>query len=107
MILDLYRQDLSVTAIARRAGGDPKKIRKYIERGFDLPAYGPRRAGRHNKIALYLDYIRQRVATYPALSAVRMTRKMREARTRAIQTCRRAGLVSFPRRPPGRSACRA
>jgi IS30 family transposase len=32
MILELHRQDLSVTAIARRTGRDPKTIRKYIER---------------------------------------------------------------------------
>lgn len=42
MILDLHRQGLSVTAIARRTGRDPKTIRKYIERGLELPAYGPR-----------------------------------------------------------------
>lgn len=33
MILDLHRQGLSVSAIARRTGRDPKTIRKYIERG--------------------------------------------------------------------------
>ena len=46
MILDLHRHGLSVTAIARRTGRDPKTIREYIERGFDLPAYGPRQVGR-------------------------------------------------------------
>ena len=33
MILELHRQGLSVTAIARRTGRDPKTVRKYIERG--------------------------------------------------------------------------
>jgi DNA-binding NarL/FixJ family response regulator len=33
MILELHRQGLSVTAIARRLGRDPKTVRKYIERG--------------------------------------------------------------------------
>ena len=41
MILDLHRQGLSVTAIARRTGRDPKTIRKYIERGLELPVYRP------------------------------------------------------------------
>ena len=29
--------DLWVTAIARRAGRDPKTVRKYIERGIEVP----------------------------------------------------------------------
>jgi hypothetical protein len=37
MILDLHRQGLSVTAIARRPGRDPKTVRRYIERGLELP----------------------------------------------------------------------
>jgi len=35
MILDLHRQGLSITAIARRTGRDPKTVRKYIERGLE------------------------------------------------------------------------
>ena len=42
MILDLHRQGLSVSAIARQLGRDRKTVRKYIERGLELPAYGPR-----------------------------------------------------------------
>ncbi len=76
MILDLHRQGLSVTAIARRTGRDPKTIRKYIERGLELPAYGPRQVGRPNKIAPYLDYVRERVAAL--LTATRLTRELRE-----------------------------
>jgi hypothetical protein len=45
MILDLHRQGLSITAIARRTGRDPKTVRKYIERGLEPPAYGPRQVG--------------------------------------------------------------
>src|SRR3712207_3999722 len=78
MILDLQRQGLSVTAIARRTGRDPKTIRKYIERGLELPVYGPRQVGRPNKLALYLDYLRERIAAFPELSAVRLTREVRE-----------------------------
>ncbi len=78
MILDLHRQGLSVTAIARRTGRDPKTIRKYIERGLELPAYGPRQVGRPNKITPYLDYVRERVAAFPDLTATRLTRELRE-----------------------------
>ena len=78
MILDLHRQGLSVTAIARRTGRDPKTIRKYIERGLELPVYGPRQVGRPNKLAPYLDYLRERIAAFPDLSAVRLTRELRE-----------------------------
>ncbi|RWN25197.1 MAG: IS21 family transposase [Mesorhizobium sp.] len=78
MILDLHRQGLSVTAIARRTGRDPKTVRKYIERRLELPAYGPRQAGRPNKIVPFVDYLRERVSAFPDLSAVRLTREIRE-----------------------------
>src|SRR5215210_6438421 len=39
MILDLARQGLTVSAIARRTGHDRKTVRKYIERGLEPPAY--------------------------------------------------------------------
>ena len=42
MILDLHRQGLSVTAIARQLAIDRKIVRKYIARGLAAPAYGPR-----------------------------------------------------------------
>ena len=78
MILDLHRQGLSVTAIARRTGRDPKTVRKYVERGLELPVYGPRQVGRPNKLAPYLDYLRERIVAFPDLSAVRLTRELRE-----------------------------
>lgn len=78
MILELHRQGLSVTAIARRAGRDPKTVRKYIERGLEPPAYGPRQVGRPSKLAPYLDYLRERIAAFPDLTAVRLTREIRE-----------------------------
>lgn len=43
MILDLHRQGLSVSAIARQSGIDRKTVRKYIERGLAAPVYGPRK----------------------------------------------------------------
>lgn len=78
MILDLHRQGLSITAIARRTGRDPKTVRKYIERGLELPVYGPRQVGRPNKLAPYLDYLRERVSAFPELTATRLTREIRE-----------------------------
>jgi transposase len=78
MILDLHRQGLSITAIARRTGRDPKTVRKYIARGLEPPAYGPRQVGRPGKLAPYLDYLRERVAAFPQLTATRLTREIRE-----------------------------
>ena len=43
MILDLHRQGLSVSAIAREIGIDRKTVRKYIARGLEPPVYGPRK----------------------------------------------------------------
>ena len=59
MILELHRQGLSVTAIARRTGRDPKTVRKYIERGVEAPVYGPR-LGRPSKLVPFLDFLRER-----------------------------------------------
>lgn len=78
MILELHRQGVPIIAIARRTGRDPKTIRKYIERGIEAPVYGPRSVGRPSKLAPYLNYLRERVAAFPDLSAVRLTREIRE-----------------------------
>jgi len=77
MILDLHRQGVSVSAIARRVGIDRKTVRKYIERGLEPPAYGPRkpRARRRGPFEVYL---RQRVMAYPGLTATRLLREIRE-----------------------------
>ena len=69
---------MSITAIARRTGRDPKTVRKYIERGVEAPAYGPRSVGRPSKLAPYMDFVRERVTAFPALSAARLTREIRE-----------------------------
>ena len=46
MILELHRQGLTVSAIARQLGMDRKTVRRYIARGLGPPAYGPRRRSR-------------------------------------------------------------
>ena len=70
MILELHRQGLSVTAIARRTGLDPKTVRKYIERGIEPPAYGPRSVGRRSKLAPFMGYLRERLIAFPGRSRV-------------------------------------
>ena len=101
MILDLHRQGLSITAIARRIGRDPKTIRKYIELGLEPPLYGPRQAGRPNKLAPYLDYLRERITNYPELSAVRLTREIRErGYTGAYTAVKRTIAAVRPERKP-------
>src|SRR5438445_1539189 len=77
MILDLHRQGLSVSAIARRVGIDRKTVRKYIERGLEPPAYGPRKP-RARRLEPFQGYLRQRVIAYPGLTGSRLLREIRE-----------------------------
>src|SRR4051794_38064346 len=77
MILDLHRQGLSVSAIARTTGFDRKTVRKYIERGLDAPVYGPRKP-RRTVIDPFASYLRERVSAYPALTGRRLLREIRE-----------------------------
>ena len=75
MILELHRQGLSVTAIARCTGRDPKTVRKYLERGIEAPVYGPRSVGRPSKLGPYLAFLGERITAFPDLTAVRLTRE--------------------------------
>jgi transposase len=77
MILDLHRQGLSVSAIARQSGIDRKTVRKYIERGLEAPIYGPRRP-RPAVIDAFASYLRERVKAYPALTGSRLYRELKE-----------------------------
>lgn len=77
MILDLHRQGLSVSDIARRAGLDRKTVRKYIARGLEPPAYKPRRP-RALLIDGFAPYLRERLASYPELSGRRLWREVLE-----------------------------
>jgi transposase len=60
MILDLHRQGMKVTAIARQLGIDRKTVRKYIARGLEPPAYGPRQP-RPRPIDAHVEYLRARL----------------------------------------------
>jgi DNA-binding transcriptional regulator LsrR (DeoR family) len=37
VIVDFYKQGLTISAIAERTGLDRKAVRKYIERGLEAP----------------------------------------------------------------------
>jgi transposase len=77
MILDLHRQGLSVSAIARRVGIDRKTVRKYIELGLEPPIYGPRNPCAR-RLERFEAYLRQRVIAYPGLTASRLLREIKE-----------------------------
>ncbi|MBJ7412412.1 MAG: transposase [Phenylobacterium sp.] len=77
MIIDLHRQGVSVSAIARQTGLDRKTVRRYIEQGLEPPAYGPRRP-RATLLDPFTGYLRERVTAYPGLSGARLLRELRE-----------------------------
>ena len=76
VILDLHREGLSVSAIAQRTGLDRKTVRKYIARGLEPPAYGPR-LPRPRILQPFEPYLRERIALYPELTGSRLLRDMR------------------------------
>ncbi len=114
MILDLHRQGLSVSAIAKRTGLDRKTVRRYVERGLELPSYGPR-PPRETKVTRFERYLRGRVGTFPELTAIRLLREIRELGyaggytavkdfVREIRPSRAAGFEARFETPPGRQA---
>ena len=76
MILDLHRQGLGVSAIARRTGFDRKTVRKVIASGLEPPAYGPRQP-KLTKLSPFEAYLRERLAAVPELSGRRLHRELR------------------------------
>ena len=77
MILDLHRQGLSISAIARELGLDRKTVRRTIDRGLEPPVYGPRKP-RPRLIDPFVPYLRERVTAYPGLTGRRLWRELRE-----------------------------
>ena len=77
MILELHRQGLTVTAIAQQVGLDRTTVHRYIARGLEMPAYGPRTPVPKSTDP-FLPYLRDRLAAYPGLTAVRLHRELRE-----------------------------
>ena len=114
MILDLHRQGLTVSAIARELGIDRKTVRKCIARGLEPPVYGPRKP-RQRVIDPFVPYLRERVMAYPSLTGRRLWRELRErgyrggytAVTDQLRQLRPTPLAPFEVRfetPPGAQA---
>ena len=114
MIMELHRQGLSPTAVARQLGIDRKTVRKYIAFGLEPPGYGPR-PRRPKSTDAFLPYLRNRLAAYPGLTAVRLWRELREqghaggytAVKRAVHALRPDPVQPFEVRfetPPGAQA---
>ena len=77
MILELHRQGVGVSAIARRVELDRKTVRRYIAQGLEPPAYGPRQP-RISQLQAFEPYLRQRLAAFPQLTGRRLHRELRE-----------------------------
>ncbi len=114
MILDLHRQGLSVSAIARQVGVDRKTVRTTIAKGLEPPTYKKRPAA-PSLADRFEPYLRERLAAYPALTARRLLREIEERgysgsysvvrdRVRAIRPARSAGYETRFETPPGEQA---
>ena len=77
MILELHREGVSISDIARRTGLDRKTVRKYIARGLEPPVYSPR-PPRPLLIDGFASYLRERVAAFPELTGRRLWREVRD-----------------------------
>ena len=77
MILELHRQGVGISAIARRVELDRKTVRRYIAQGLEPPTYGPRRT-RASQLQAFEPYLRQRLAAFPQLTGRRLRRELRE-----------------------------
>src|SRR5271166_5335572 len=114
MILELHRQGVSVSAIARRVELDRKTVRRYIAQGLEPPAYGPRQP-RISQLQAFEPYLRQRLAACPQLTGRRLHRELRELGysggytilTDLLRELRPSEVLPFEVRfetPPGRQA---
>ena len=77
MILELHRQGISISAIARRVGLDRKTVRRYIAQGLEPPSYGPRQP-RVSQLQAFEPYLRQRLEAFPQLTGRRLHRELRD-----------------------------
>jgi transposase len=77
MILDLHRQGLSLSAIARRTGMDRGTVAKYVKCGLEPPRYGPRNP-RPTVLTPVEAYLRERIAAFPDLNGSRLLREIQE-----------------------------
>ena len=77
MILELHRQGVSISAIARRVALDRKTVRRYIAQGLEPPSYGPRQP-RISQLRAFEPYLRQRLVAFPQLTGRRLHRELRD-----------------------------
>ena len=77
MILELHRQGVSLSAIARQLGIDRKTVRKHSAAGLTAPSYKAR-PPRERAIASFEPYLRERLAAYPALSGRGLWREIKD-----------------------------
>ncbi|MER8415265.1 hypothetical protein [Mesorhizobium sp. M1342] len=74
----IIRQGLSVSAIAREsAGSTALRCAKYIARGLQAPAYGPRKP-RQAVLDPFTAYLCERVTRYPRLTGSRLFRELKD-----------------------------
>jgi transposase len=114
MILDLHRQGLSVSAIARQVGVDRKTVRTTIAKGLEPPAY-KKRPPAPSLVDGFEPYLRERLAAYPSLTARRLLRELKDRgfpggysvvrdRVRELRPPRSAGYEARFETPPGEQA---
>lgn len=114
MILDLHKQGLSVSVIARQLGIDRKTVRTHIAKGLEPPAY-KKRAPSPGIVGPFEPYLRERLAAYPGLTAVRLWREIKERgyagcysvvrdHVREMRPPRTAGFEVRFETPPGEQA---
>ena len=77
MILELHRQGVSVSAIARQLGIDRKTVRVHIANGVAQPVYKAR-PPRPRVVEPYVPYLRERIGAFPTLTGSRLLRELRE-----------------------------
>jgi transposase len=114
MILDLHRQGLSVSAIARQLRLDRKTVRTHIAKGLEPPGYKAR-PPRPRVIDPFEPYLRQRITAFPALTGRRIWRELKDRGyrggysavtdlLRAIRPPSRSGFEVRFETPPGEQA---
>ncbi len=114
MILELHRQGVTVSGIARQVGLDRKTVRRCIADGLEPPVYGPRKA-RTTQLHRFEPYLRERLAAFPQLTGRRLLRELRDLGyaggytilTDFLRGIRPPETASFELRfetPPGRQA---
>ena len=75
MILELHRQGVSISAIARRVALDRKTVRRYIAQGLEPPTYGPRQP-RISQLRAFEPYLGERLVAFPQLTGRRLHREL-------------------------------